>query len=50
MFRLFSLHFNKWILILLTGDIAAYCLTIVLGSLAADRPVYAEQVPAPGAF
>ncbi len=32
MFRVFSLHFNKWILILLTGDVAAYCLGIVIGT------------------
>ena len=32
MFRVFSLHFNKWILILLTGDAAAYCLGIVIGT------------------
>ena len=33
MFRVFSLHVNKWILILLAGDVAAYCLGIVLGTL-----------------
>jgi exopolysaccharide biosynthesis polyprenyl glycosylphosphotransferase len=32
MFRTFSLHFNNWVLILLTGDVAAYCLGIVLGT------------------
>ena len=33
MFRVFSLHVNKWILILLAGDVAAYCLGIGLGTL-----------------
>lgn len=33
MFRVFNLHINKWILILMAGDVAAYCLAIVLGIL-----------------
>jgi exopolysaccharide biosynthesis polyprenyl glycosylphosphotransferase len=32
MFRVFSLHSNKWILILVIGDIASYCLATVLGT------------------
>lgn len=31
MYRFFSLHISKWKLVLLTGDCAAYCLSVALG-------------------
>ena len=43
MFRVFSLHVNKWILILLAGDVAAYCLAIVLGTLLLVDPYMPEK-------
>lgn len=49
MFRVFSLHFNKWILILLAGDIVAYSLGIILGTLLLVDP-YMPKSPGPWGF
>jgi len=49
MFRVFSLHFNKWILILLTGDVAAYLFAIVLGILLRVDPNMPKS-PGPWGF
>ena len=31
MYRIFRLHISEWKLVLLAGDIAAYCLSVALG-------------------
>ncbi|MFI5329517.1 MAG: sugar transferase [Desulfobaccales bacterium] len=50
MFRLFSLHLSKWILILLGGDVAAYCLAIVLGTWLRVDPYMPQVSPGPWSF
>jgi len=50
MFRVFSLHVNRWILILLTGDIVAYFIAIVLGTLLRVDPYMPRVSPGPWGF
>jgi FlaA1/EpsC-like NDP-sugar epimerase len=49
MFRVFSLHINKWILILLSGDVAAYLFAILLGTFLLVDPNMPKS-PGPWGF
>jgi exopolysaccharide biosynthesis polyprenyl glycosylphosphotransferase len=50
MFRVFSLHIDKWILILLAGDLAAYGFAIILGALLRIDPYMPRVSPGPWGF